>query len=162
MIFILLFILTFVGTNEKAIHQNIHIKEKAGSRIYIYMINNEQILMCIYKGMIIIRNRWKSFNTIIGDKNLMIQMGIYLNRKKKTKVDCHLFLFTRSKHKNYRLFDLLENNHSCETWIYCFHDNKTSCKTRQEHISYQFTSDRSFFLLRLRDFVFSLVTMLLL
>lgn len=29
---------------------------------------------------------------------------------------------------------------------------KKSCKTRQEHISYQFTSDRSFFLLRLSFF----------
>jgi hypothetical protein len=78
--------------------------------------------------------------------------GHISKKKEKEKVDCRLFLFTRSKHKNYRLFDLLENNDSCYTLIYCFHDKKTSCKTRQEHISYQFTSDRSFFLLRLSFF----------
>ncbi len=107
--------------------------------------------MCIYKEMIIIRNRWKSFNarnhwwqerqSFIDDHT----DGLLLLCRTKKKVDCHLVLFTRSKQKNSQRFDLLENNDSCDTWIYCFPDKKTSCKTREEHISYQFTSDRSFF-----------------
>ena len=95
------------------------------------------------------------------DTTYIFKQKIMLERFVLVWLDCiSMFLFTRSKHKNYRLFDLLENNDSCYTLIYCFHDKKTSCKTRQEHISYQFTSDRSFFLLRWG--FFSLVAMLLL
>ncbi len=118
------------------------------------MINNEQILVYVYiqgydhhqKQMKIFQHNnhwWQELDSFIYDDT-----DGHISNKRKTLVDCRLFLFTRSKHKNYRLFDLLENNDSCYTLIYCFHDKKTSCKTRQEHISYQFTSDRSFFLLR--------------
>ena len=96
------------------------------------MINNEQILMCIYKGIIIIRNRWKSFNTITGDMKLYFFYWWWCwwyrwslaGEKKKHFDDRFGFYLTRSKHKNYRLFDLLENNDSCDTLIYCFHDKK--------------------------------------
>jgi hypothetical protein len=88
------------------------------------MINNEQILVYVYiqgydhhqKQMKIFQHNnhwWQELDSFIYDDT-----DGHISNKRKTLVDCRLFLFTRSKHKNYRLFDLLENNDSCYTLIY--------------------------------------------
>lgn len=116
---ICLFWLLYISTNEKAIHQNIDIKERNSSQICRYMINNEQILICVHDHHKKQMNIFSRRTIFLGDKQQMIFCLFCFCATTDKRY------LPRNKHRtNYRLFDLLENNDSCYTLIYCFHDKK--------------------------------------